>query len=114
MSLLQEALEAKKLKVYCVVNHYSDMAEYGATPFRAYTVLFGSPALSSLFLAKNAELSLDMPLRIAVVSAGDKTRIVFRDAHYIFVDFQVVNPEELTNMINRIVEDIMHYVETRV
>lgn len=106
LKLLEEALAKRKLRIYCIIDHERDMREYGAAAFPAYTVIFGSPALSSMLLGKNVEIALDSPFRIAIAWDGEKSRVVFRDAHHIFTDFRVVNPEELSNLINRMVDEI--------
>ncbi|MEM3851788.1 MAG: hypothetical protein QXP70_02185 [Methanomassiliicoccales archaeon] len=103
---LQNSIEKCGMKIYCVVDHYTDMRENGVTPAPVVTFLFGSHVLSSMLLGRNRELALELPLSLAIVDRGDRRVVVFRDAHNIFTDFQVVNPEDLTNFINTSVDRI--------
>ncbi len=104
---IMRIVREKGLKVYSATDHRRDIEDSGAAPFTAFTIAFGSPRLSSMLLAKNAELSVDLPIRISVVARTNGCRLIARDMHSLLSDFQIVNAENTANLINGIVDDVM-------
>ncbi len=103
-----QSITKKGLTLYSVIDHRSEIEEAAATPFTAYTITFGSPALSSMLLAKNIELSVDIPLRTSVVSRQNGCRLIWRDMHSLLSDFQIANSENTANLVNGIIEDVIN------
>jgi uncharacterized protein (DUF302 family) len=77
---LREALIAHGLTEYAVVDHGRDMAAAGHPGFVAWTLVFGNPAAGVKVLEHDLAGAVDIPLRLAVVAAGDHhAQVVFRD-----------------------------------
>jgi uncharacterized protein (DUF302 family) len=79
VAALREALAARGLTEYAVVDHGRDMAAAGAQGFPAWTVIFGNPAAGAQLLAADLAAAVDIPLRLAVVAAPGGSEIVLRD-----------------------------------
>jgi uncharacterized protein (DUF302 family) len=80
VSALREALRARGITEYAVVDHGHDMAQAGAPGFVAWTLVFGSPAGGAKLLARSLPAAVDIPLRLAVIDASDGgSEIVLRD-----------------------------------
>lgn len=107
------AIEERGFVTYCTIDHARDIEGSGAVPFHAFTIMFGGPRLSSMLLGKNVELSVDLPLRISVVSKDDGCVVIARDVHSLLGDFQMANAEDTANLVNRIVEDVVDLARSR-
>lgn len=104
---IKEAVSQKGLTLYDVVDHRKDIEGTGAAPFSAFTIMLGGPKLSSMLLGKNIELSVDLPLRIAVVKKEGGCRIIRREMHSPLSDFQMANADDAANLMNSIVDEVI-------
>jgi uncharacterized protein (DUF302 family) len=77
---LREALLARGLTEYAIVDHGRDMAAAGHPGYVAWTLVFGNPAAGTRVLDHDVAAAVDIPLRLAVVGAGAQhAQVVFRD-----------------------------------
>src|ERR1700710_53067 len=84
---LREALRARGITEYAVVDHGHDMARAGTPGIVAWTLVFGNPAAGAKVLARDLAAAVDIPLRLAVIpTAGDGSEIVFRDTRSLLDD----------------------------
>jgi uncharacterized protein (DUF302 family) len=80
VAALRDALRARSITEYAVVDHGRDMARAGAPGFVAWTLVFGNPAGGARLLADDARAAVDIPLRVAVIANGASgSAIVLRD-----------------------------------
>lgn len=76
---LREALRARGITEYAVVDHGHDMAAAGAPTHPAWTLVFGNPAAGEKLLARELAAAVDIPLRLAVIATGrDTSAVVIR------------------------------------
>lgn len=102
-----QVIQERGLRLYGVIDHRKDIEGSGAASFTAFTVMFGSPQISSMLLAQNTEISIDMPLRLSVVGRDRGCRIIRRDMNSLLSDFQIASSADTSNRINRVVEEII-------
>src|SRR4051794_4834964 len=77
---LRDALRARGITEYAVVDHGHDMAAAGAPGHVAWTLVFGSPAGGAKLLDRDPAAAVDIPLRLAVIAGPDGgAEIVLRD-----------------------------------
>jgi uncharacterized protein (DUF302 family) len=79
VELLREVLRAREIIEYAVVDHGSDMAAAGAPGHVAWTLIFGNPGAGARILDRDPAAAVDIPLRLAVISADAGSEIVLRD-----------------------------------
>jgi uncharacterized protein (DUF302 family) len=80
VAALRAALQARGVTEYAVVDHGRDMAAAGAPGHVAWTLVFGAPAAGAEVLDRDAAAAVDIPLRLAVIGAGEgRSEIVLRD-----------------------------------
>jgi uncharacterized protein (DUF302 family) len=92
VSALRDALGARGITEYAVVDHGRDMAAAGAPAFAAWTLVFGNPAPGSKLLARDLAAAVDIPLRLAVIGTqSGGSGIVLRDMRSLL-------PEELADL----------------
>jgi uncharacterized protein (DUF302 family) len=76
---LREALQARGITEYALIDHGHDMAAAGAPTHPAWTLVFGNPAAGAKLLARDLAAAVDIPLRLAVIATGrDTSAIVMR------------------------------------
>jgi uncharacterized protein (DUF302 family) len=87
VAALREILRASGMTEYAVVDHGRDMAAAGSPGFAAWTLVFGNPAGGAKLLARDLAAAVDIPLRLAVVSAEPgRSEIVLRDMRSLLSD----------------------------
>ena len=87
VAALREALKARGITEYTVVDHGHDMAEAGAPGFVALTLVFGNPSAGAKLLDRNLAAAVDIPLRLSVIpGAGGGSEIVLRDMRSLLDD----------------------------
>jgi uncharacterized protein (DUF302 family) len=80
VAALREAIKARGIYEYAVVDHGRDMRDAGAPGFEAWTLIFGNPAAGARLLARDLAAAVDIPLRLAVVRGSHGgSDIVLRD-----------------------------------
>lgn len=87
VAALRVALRARGITEYAVIDHGHDMAAAGVPGVVAWTLVFGRPAAGAKLLAVDPATAVDIPLRLAVVGAGDgRSQIVLRDMRTLWAD----------------------------
>lgn len=64
---LEVILREKEIAVFAKVNHFRNAKDIGLEMNESQVILFGNPKIGTLMMQKNIFLSLDLPLKIAVV-----------------------------------------------
>jgi len=82
-----------------VVDHGRDMAAAGTPGFAAWTLVFGNPAAGAKLLAHDIAAAVDIPLRLAVVSAETGSEIVLRDMRSLLSDELAELADALTEVL---------------
>jgi uncharacterized protein (DUF302 family) len=103
---LREALKARGITEYAVVDHGHDMAAAGRPGFVAWTLIFGNPAGGANLLALEPAAAVDIPLRIAVIGAPPGSEIVFRDMRTLLGDGELGQAADaLTGVLRALAAD---------
>jgi uncharacterized protein (DUF302 family) len=80
VAAVREAIKARGIREYAVVDHGRDMRDAGAAGFEAWTLIFGNPAAGARLLARELAAAVDIPLRLAVVRGSHGgSDIILRD-----------------------------------
>jgi uncharacterized protein (DUF302 family) len=64
---LEVILREKGIAVFAKVNHFRNAKDIGLEMNESQVILFGNPKIGTLMMQKNIFVSLDLPLKIAVV-----------------------------------------------
>jgi uncharacterized protein (DUF302 family) len=73
---LRDALRARAITEYAVIDHGHDMAAAGVPGHPAWTLVFGNPAAGEALLARDLAAAVDIPLRLAVIGTGPGTSAI--------------------------------------
>src|SRR5436190_23559535 len=106
VSALREALKARGITEYAVVDHGHDMARAGAPAFAAWTLVFGNPAAGAKLLARDIAAAVDIPLRLAAIAAADGgSEIVLRDMRSLLDEGLGDFPDAFTSVLRAVAAD---------
>ncbi len=64
---LEAILSEKEIAIFSKVNHFRNAKDIGLEMNESQVILFGNPKIGTLMMQKNIFVSLDLPLKIAVV-----------------------------------------------
>ncbi|MHA2123091.1 MAG: DUF302 domain-containing protein [Promethearchaeota archaeon] len=64
---LEVILKEKEIAIFTKINHYQNAKDIGLEMNESQVILFGNPKIGTLMMQKNNFVSLDLPLKIAVV-----------------------------------------------
>ena len=64
---LEVILREKGIAIFSKVNHFRNAKDIGLEMNESQVILFGNPKIGTLMMQKNIFVSLDLPLKIAVV-----------------------------------------------
>ena len=67
MDKLESMISEKGIVVFVKVNYYTNAKEVGLEMNESQVIFFGNPKIGTLMMQENIFLTLDLPLRIAVV-----------------------------------------------
>ena len=106
VAALREALKARSITEYAVVDHGNDMAAAGAPAFPAWTLVFGNPAAGAKLLERDLAAAVDIPLRLAVIgSAPGSSEIVLRDMRSLLSDELADLADTFTALLRALADD---------
>jgi uncharacterized protein (DUF302 family) len=106
VSALGEALRARAITVYAVVDHGHDMAATGAPGHVAWTLVFGNPAAGAKLLDRDLAAAVDVPLRLAVIGAGSGgSEIVLRDMRTLLAEDLADLADAFTDVLRALAAD---------
>ena len=101
---LQKALTEKGVTIFARIDHAAAAKTIGQ-PLRPMEVLiFGNPKLGIPLIQKNAQLGLDLPIRVLVYQGENgKTYLAYTDPAFLAKRFGVTEPasviEQMTSML---------------
>jgi uncharacterized protein (DUF302 family) len=64
---LEVILKEKEIAIFSKINHFQNAKDIGLEMNESQVILFGNPKIGTFMMQKNNFVSLDLPLRIAVV-----------------------------------------------
>lgn len=104
MDKLQKSLTEKGITIFARIDHAAAAKSIGQ-PLRPMELLiFGSPKLGTPLMQKNAEIGLDLPLRVLVFQAENATTyIAYTDPAILAKRYGVTEPgsalEQMTDVL---------------
>jgi uncharacterized protein (DUF302 family) len=64
---LEILLKEKEIAIFSKINHYQNAKDIGLEMNESQVILFGNPKIGTLMMQNNIFMSLDLPLKIAVI-----------------------------------------------
>jgi beta-galactosidase len=108
---LEAILREKGIAVFAKINHFQNAKDVDLEMNESQVLLFGNPKIGTLMMQKNIFLSLDLPLKIAVVQDDSNnvwvlyTRTnVFRE-RYNYSESEII--ERIDTLLNNVTNSII-------
>lgn len=76
---LQDAVQARGMTVFAVIDHQGAAQKAGLTMQPAKVIVFGTPKAGTPLMVKDPGFALQLPLRVLVTEVSGKTHVVFND-----------------------------------
>jgi uncharacterized protein (DUF302 family) len=77
---LKTSLTNKGFQIFAEIDHQANAQEVDLEMGESCVLLFGNPQAGTLLMQKDIFISLDLPLRLAVVSADHDTWLIHQDS----------------------------------
>jgi uncharacterized protein (DUF302 family) len=77
---LKASLQNKGFQIFAEIDHQANARDIDLDMGSSCVLLFGNPQAGTLLMQKDIFMSLDLPLRLAVVEAGDDTWLIHQDS----------------------------------
>jgi uncharacterized protein (DUF302 family) len=108
---LEAILKEKGIAVFAKINHFQNAKDIDLEMNESQVILFGNPKIGTLMMQNNIFLSLDLPLKIAVVSDDSSdvwvlytSTTIFREK-YDFLDSEVI--ERIETLLDTVTDSII-------
>ena len=108
---LEAILKEKGIAVFAKINHFQNAKDIDLEMNESQVILFGNPKIGTLMMQKNIFLSLDLPLKIAVVKDDSSnvwvvynSKNIFRE-RYDFSDSEII--ERIDTLLDNVTDSII-------
>lgn len=109
---IQHTLKKMEIPVFAVFDHAKNAEEVGLDLLPTKVIVFGSPKVGTLLMQKHPELSIELPLKIAVwEDGGEKVWVAFPDMNRMAEEYNLPgNPimEKMTVLLEDIIQASIH------
>jgi len=108
---LEAILKEKGIAVFAKINHFQNAKDIDLEMNESQVILFGNPKIGTLMMRKNIFLSLDLPLKIAVVKDdSSNVWVVYNSTNilrerYNFSDSEII--ERIDTLLDNIIDSII-------
>lgn len=107
---LRQALEGRPLTVFAIIDHAENASQAGLSlpPTRLY--IFGNPKAGTPFMAANAGMGLELPMRMALSERDENVRVTWPDmagvARAYGISDEAAPVSEVTGNLRKIAEEV--------
>lgn len=88
---LTKSLQEKGFKVFSDIDHQANATSVGLEMPASRVLIFGNPVAGTKLMQKDITMSLDLPLRLAIVDNDSETWIIHQTSDDYCKNYQVEN-----------------------
>ena len=88
---LAKSIQEKGFKVFCDIDHQANASSVDLDMPASRVLIFGNPAAGTKLMQKDIAMSLDLPLRIAIVDKDGETLILHQTTEDYCREYNVAN-----------------------
>ena len=103
---LEAILKEKGIAVFAKINHFQNAKDVDLEMNKSQAIVFGNPKIGTLMMQKNIFLSLDLPLKIAVVKDDSEDVWVVYNSTNIFRERYDFSNSEIIEKIDTLLDNI--------
>lgn len=86
---LKKSLDEKRFTLFCDIDHQANAKAVDLEMPASRTLIFGNPVAGTKLMQKDITVSLDLPLRLAVVETEDKTLLIHQTSKDYSANYQL-------------------------
>ena len=86
---IKESLEEKGFTLFCDVDHQANADSVGLKMPASRVLIFGNPVAGTKLMLKDIAISLDLPLRLAIVEKDGQTMLIHQTTKDYCRNYQV-------------------------
>ncbi len=86
---IKESLEEKGFTMFCDVDHQANADSVGLKMPASRALIFGNPIAGTKLMQKDIAMSLDLPLRLAIVDKDGQTMLIHQTTKDYCRNYQV-------------------------
>ena len=110
MDKLEAILKEKGIAVFAKINHFQNAKDIDLEMNESQVMLFGNPKIGTLMMQKNIFLSLDLPLKIAIVKDDSSNVWVVYNSTNIFRERYDFSDSEIIERIDTLLDTITNSI----
>ena len=103
---LETILKEKGIAIFAKINHFQNAKDIDLEMNKSQVMLFGNPKIGTLMMQKNIFLSLDLPLKIAIVKDDSSNVWVVYNSTNIFRERYDFSDSEIIKRIDMLLDNI--------
>ena len=88
---VKKSLHEKGFTVFCDIDHQSNADSVDLDLPASRALIFGNPIAGTKLMQKDITISLDLPLRLAIVDKDGQTMLIHQSAEDYCINYQVKN-----------------------
>jgi len=88
---LTRSLQEKGLRIFCDIDHQANAKGADLEMPASRVLIFGNPVAGTKLMQKDITMSLDLPLRLAIVDNDGETLIIHQTSEDYCMNYQVEN-----------------------
>ena len=107
---LEAILKEKGIAVFAKISHFQNAKDIDLEMNKSQVMLFGNPKIGTLMMQKNIFLSLDLPLKIAIVKDDSSNVWVVYNSTNIFRERYDFSDSEIIERIDTLLDTITNSI----
>jgi len=88
---IKETLQQKGFTIFCDIDHKANAIGADLEMPASRVLIFGNPVAGTKLMQKDISMSLDLPLRLAIVDDDGETLIIHQTSEDYYRNYQVEN-----------------------
>jgi len=110
---LKKSLEEKGFTLFCDIDHQANAKTVHLEMPAARTLIFGNPVAGTKMMQKDIAVSLDLPLRLAVVEQGNHALLIHHTNEVYTTNYVLNNHpvlEKIEGLFNTLAAELSSYL----
>ena len=107
---LEVILKEKDIAIFSKVNHFQNAKDIGLEMNESQVILFGNPKIGTLMMQQNNFISLDLPLKIAVVQDDSNNVWVIYNNTKILTEKYDFSNSAIIEKVNTLLDNITNSI----
>jgi uncharacterized protein (DUF302 family) len=86
---LTQSLQEKGFDIFCDINHQENAKSVDLEMPASRVLIFGNPLAGTKLMQQDITMSLDLPLRLAIIDNGGETQVIHQSSEDYYNNYNV-------------------------